>query len=100
MGFPCPSFADDEDVEEDEKEKEDDILPLVLPLLPEQSESGLRAGWPKERGALALTPLELCLMVGQRGSRTHSGPGEAPPQSWLLLPVRGRSAGALRSHEL
>lgn len=77
MGFPCPSFADDEeDAAEEEKEKEEDMLPVV----------------PVVRAAVAVT--------GQRWSRSHSGPGVAPLQSWLRLPLRRRSAGALRSHEL
>lgn len=72
---------------------------LVLLLLLEQSESELRTGRHKERGALALM-LELCLMVGQRGSRTHVRPREAPLQSWLLLPARGRPAGTLHNDKL
>lgn len=92
--FPCPSLA-----EKEEEEEEDDILLPVLLLLLEQSESELRSGQQRERGALALM-LELCLMAGQRGGRTRTGPGEAPPQSWLLLPARSRSAGVLHSDEL
>lgn len=94
LGFPCPSL-----VEEEEEEEEDDILPPVLLLLLEQNESELCSGQQRERGARALA-LELCLMVGQRGGRTHTGPGEAPLQSWLLLPARSRSAGMPHSDEL
>lgn len=89
---------EEEKEEEDEKE-EDDILPPVLLLLLEQSESELRSGQQKEREALALM-LGLCLMVGQRGGRTHTGLGEAPLQSWLLLLARGRSTGMLHNDEL
>lgn len=84
---------------EEEEEEEDDILPPVLLLLLEQGESELRSGQQRERGALALM-LELRLMVGQRGGRTHTGLGEAPPQSWLLLPARRGSAGTLHSDAL
>lgn len=81
LGFPCPS-----EVEEDE---EDDILPL------EQSESELCSGQQRERGAAA------AVMVGRRGGSTHTGPGEAPLQSWLLLlPASSRSAGVLQSDKL
>lgn len=91
LGFPCPSLV--------EEEKEDDILPPVLLLLLEQSESELHGDQHKERGARALM-LELCLIAGHRGGRTHTGPGEAPLQSWLLLLARSRSAGRLHNDEL
>ena len=98
LGFPCPSLL----LEEEEEEDEDDILPPVLLLVLEQSGSELRSGQQRERGAVALTP-ELCLMVGQQGgSRTHTGPGAAPLQSWLLLLLlaSSRSAGMPHSDEL
>lgn len=94
LGFPCPSL-----LLEEEEEEEDDILLPVLLLLLEQSVSELCSGQQREGGAQALM-LELCLTVGQRGSRTHTGPGEAPLQSWLLLPAHGRSAGILHSDKL
>lgn len=93
LGFPCPSLL------EEEVEEEDDILPPVLLLLLELSESELCSGQQRERGALAPT-LELCLMVGQQGSRTHTGPEEAPLQSWLLLLASSRSAGVQQSDKL
>lgn len=94
LGFPCPFAALEEEVDE-----EDDILPPVLLLLVEHSGSEHWSGQQGEKGALALM-LELCLTVGQRDGRTHTGPGEAPLQSWLLLPVSGGSAGTLHSAEL
>ncbi|TNN85616.1 hypothetical protein EYF80_004249 [Liparis tanakae] len=63
-------------------------------LLLEQSESELRSGQQRERGALTL---ELCLTVG---GRTHTGQGEAPLQSWLLPLASRRSAGMRHSDEL
>jgi len=91
LGFPCPSLL------EEEVEEEDDILLPVLLLLLEQSESELRSGQQREKGALTL---ELCLMVGQWGGGTHTGQGEAPLQSWLLLLASRRSAGMPHSDEL
>lgn len=93
LGFPCPSLLEEEEVE-------DDILPPVLLLLLEQSESEMCSGQQRERGVLALKLEELRLSVGQRGGRTHTGPAEAPLQSWLLLSARSRSAAALQRDEL
>ncbi len=94
LGFPCPSL-----VEEEEKEEDDILPPPALLLLLEQSNSELCSGQQRQRGAAALM-LELRLTVGQWGSRTHTGPGEAPLQSWLLLQARCRSAGMLHDDEL
>lgn len=75
LGFPCSLLAEEEEVE-------DDIFPAVLLWLLKQNES------------------ELELVAGQRGSRTHTGPGGAPLQRRLLLPADSESTVTLHPHEL